>query len=182
MKQLLTIILTVTMTLVFTGLASASLIGQDVIVKYQDPFFEESFTVTVEQGNGDTVDLLKFMSETGVFTVDLEADSALVDFNKANNFGSATFAGLILEDLIDSNPEHILLGVTVDTSLTWWDDSRLKFGNDFAQFNWQGEMVESTDYFDAVFQFGPNPIPIPTSLLLFVTGIVGFALLRRKIT
>jgi hypothetical protein len=56
------------------------------------------------------------------------------------------------------------------------------FGDDYAGFNWQGLSVDGSTNFTAFFDFGPNPIPIPATLLLFVSGIAGFTLIRRKIT
>jgi hypothetical protein len=184
MKKILTIIFAITLSLGFTGAAQASLVGDDVLVEHRFPNME---TIFGPGGGWKTVDadspeaILAF----GVYEVDIGESGVHIDFLRNDNFIVARFHGLYLADLNDSNPENILLGVTVDTSLTWWDDSRLLFGDDFVTFNWAGidepNQIASTDYFDAVFQFGPNPIPIPTSLLLFVTGIVGFMLIRRKL-
>ncbi len=120
----------------------------------------------------------------GVYDVDVEEASVIVDFLKPNQFGNPgvfDYAGLVVSDL-DFEPGYILLGVDVDTNMAGWDESRLMFSDDFAGFNWQGLSVDGDTNFTAFFDFGPNPIPIPPTLLLFVSGIAGFTLIRRKIT
>lgn len=179
MKKLTYYILIFTFGLYLTGSAYASLIGDDVFVTYTDPFFSQTETVTVEEGSDDAVDLL-----FGVITVDMETDSVIIDFSRPNTFGSASFAGLIIDDLDydDNAQDFILLGVEVDTNMRSWSDNRILFDEDTVSFNWQGLFVDGTTNFTAIFQFGPNPIPIPTTLLLFVTGIVGFVLIKRRIS
>ncbi|MGD2271436.1 MAG: PEP-CTERM sorting domain-containing protein [Desulfobacterales bacterium] len=165
-----------------TGLAQASLIDDQVLVEHHFPFFS---TVDDDSGGGEvtvqdgTAEI--FGMHFGVYDVDIEEDSLTVNFLKTNQFGSSDFNGLVLGDLDDSEADYILLGVDVETNMTGWDDSRLLFGDDFAGFNWQGLTVDGSTDFTAFFEFGPNPIPIPATLLLFITGIVGFSLLRRKI-
>lgn len=177
MKRLIYYVLIFTLGFFLAGSAYASLIGDDVFVTYTDPSFSQTETIIVQEGSEDTVDLL-----FGVIAVDMEADSVIIDFSRTNTFGSASFAGLIIDDLnYDSNnQDFILLGVEVDTNMQSWADNRILFDEDTASFNWQGLFVDSTTNFTAIFQFGPNPIPIPNSVILFVTGIAGFVLIRRR--
>jgi hypothetical protein len=179
MKKLTYYILTFAFSLYLTGSAYSSLIEDEVFVTYKDPFFSQTETVTVKEGSEDAIDLL-----FGVMTVDMEADGVIIDFNRPNTFGSASFAGLIIDDLdYDNNDQdYILLGVEVDTNMRGWADNRILFDDDTVSFNWYGLFVDENTYFTVIFEFGPNPIPIPNSVLLFVTGIAGFALIRRRIS
>jgi hypothetical protein len=182
MKKTILYIITPMLLVGLSGWAQASLIDDQVLVEHHFPFFDSvdeasgGGEVTVQDGTTEI-----FGMHFGVYDVDIEESSLDVNFTKTNQFSSADFNALVLSDLDDSEPGYILLGVDVDTDMTGWDDSRLIFGDDFAGFNWQGLTVDDNTDFTAFFEFGPNPIPIPATLLLFVTGIVGFTLLRRKI-
>jgi hypothetical protein len=186
MKKFLTLIFAITLSLGFSSAVQASLVGDDVLVEHRFPDMNTPYEG--DPGGGWKIVDAESPEATlafGIYAVDIGESDVHIDFLDDDQFGTVAFHGLYLADLNDSNPENILLGVTVvDTSFTWWDDSRLLFGEDFVYFNWAGigdpNQVASTDYFDAVFQFGPNPIPIPTSLVLFVTGFVGLMLIRRK--
>lgn len=179
MKKITCYILTTIIALCLAGFSHASLIGDVVDIIYSDPSFTQAIQdVLVEENVVEAPNML-----FSTFNVDIEADSVIIDFNRINNFGSASFAGLIIDDLNDfDNSDFILLGVDVTTNLLGWEDNRLLFDEDTVSFNWQGLDTDANTSFTAIFQFGPNPIPIPTSALLFVTGIIGFALIRRKIT
>ena len=171
--------------LCLSGFAQASLIDDQVDVYHRSPFLtivDESSggdTVTVKAGSEDAVAL-----HFDVYWVDIEESGVSVDFLRTNQFGNPgvfDFTGLVISDL-DFEPGYLLLGADVDTNMKGWDDSRLMLGEDFVGFNWQGLTVDSDTNFTAFFEFGPSPIPIPPSLLLFVTGIAGFTFFRRKIT
>jgi hypothetical protein len=178
----------IVLTIVFgsTGFGQASLIDDQVSMYHGSPLFStpEStngiVTVTVEAGAKDDVTALHF----DVYTVDIEESSVIVDFLKLNQFGNPgvfDYSGLVINDL-DFEPGYILLGVDVDTNMKGWDDSRLIFGDDYVGFNWQGLMVDGGTNLTALLDFGPNPIPIPPTLLLFATGIACYSLFRRKLT
>jgi hypothetical protein len=185
MKKFTFQIITIAFVFCLTGFAQASLIDDLVDIEHHFPLFG---TVDVSSGGGQDI-LVTSGTEVqgmhfGVYDVNVEADSVIVDFLKENQFGDPgvfDYNGLVLSDL-DFEPDYILLGVDVDTNMAGWDESRLMFGDDFAGFNWQGLSVDGSTNFTAFFDFGPNPIPIPATLLLFVSGIAGFALIRRKIT
>lgn len=177
MKKIVKLLLTLGLTLGLTNLACASMVGDEVYVKYQDPFILESQTVIVQGGAQDAVDFL-----LGDITVNLEADSIIVDFNNPTSFANAFFAGLIIDDLNDSNLYYTLLDVNVVTDLTGWSDDRILFYDDIVMFNWAGLFADSDTNFIADLVFGQNPVPIPGTLLLFMTGIFGFALLRKNKT
>jgi hypothetical protein len=182
MKKTILYIITPMLVVGLTGLAQASLIDDHVLVEHHFPFFGN---VDTDSGGGEVTvwdDATEiFGMHFGVYDVDIEENGVTVDFLKTNRFGSFDFNGLVLSDLDDSEEGYILLGVDVETNMEGWDDYRLIFGDDFVGFNWEGLTVDSDTTFDVFFEFGPNPIPIPATLFLFVTGIAGFSLLRRKI-
>ena len=186
MKKITVKIIAIIFVFCLSGFAQASLIDDQVDVYHRFPFFsipDEASggdTVTVEAGTKDDIITLHY----GVYQVDIEESSVIVDFLKKNQFGDPglfDFAGLVLTDL-DFGPGYILLGVDVDTNMKGWDESRLTFGDDFVGFNWQGLSVDGDTNFTTLLDFGPIPMPIPPTLLLFATGIAGFVFFRRKIT
>ena len=185
MKNITIKIIAITFVFYLSGFAQASLIDDLVDVSHQSPLFSivdeasGGATVTVAEGADDLIAL-----HFDVYQVDIEESSVIVDFLKTNQFGNPgvfDYAGLVLNDL-DFEPGYILLGVDVDTNMKGWDESRLLFGDDFVGFNWQGLTVDSDTNLTAFLEFGPSPIPIPPTLLLFATGIAGFTYFRRKIT
>ena len=90
------------------------------------------------------------------------------------------FNGLVVSDLDDDGGNGwILLNAAVQTDVAGWDDSRIIIGNDYVGFNWSGLAFNTTTDFEATLEFGPNPIPIPTSLMLFITGLAGFAVAHK---
>jgi hypothetical protein len=185
MKKITINIIAITFVFCLSGFAQASLIDDQVDVYHRSPLLsilDEASggdTVTVETGANDAITL-----HYGVYLVDIEESSVIVDFLRTNQFGNPgvfDYAGLVLSDL-DFEPGYMLLGVDVDTNMAGWDESRLMFGEDFVGFNWQGLAVDDGTNFTALLDFGPSPIPLPPTLLLFATGIAGFTFFRRKIT
>jgi hypothetical protein len=184
MKKITFPIIAIAFLLCSTGLGQASLIGDLVDIEHHFPQFG-----TIDVGSGGGQDILVTSGievqgmHFGVYDVDVRDSSVDVDFVTLtqNTFGTSNYNGLVLSGL-DFEDGYILLGVDVDTNMSGWTDSRLTFGDDFAGFNWQGLTVDGTTNFTALFDFGPNPIPIPPTLLLFVSGLAGFTLIRRKIT
>lgn len=160
---------------------SASLIGDEVLYEYyRNSSFVSGSSQIVESGPGDAVTL-------GEFTLDMEADYLDVGISSFNIFPStALLWGLKIEGLNhQENPDWILLGVNIETSLAGWDDSRMSFYNDEEggnlELNFQGMRLPLGESLTAMFEFGPNPIPIPATAALFITGLVGFILVRQKI-
>jgi hypothetical protein len=193
MKKITLQIIAIAFVFCLTGLAQASLINDQsgVDIEHHFPTFG---TIDLGSGGGQGIQVTASGPDVppevegmhfGVYDVDVEANSVTIDFLRDNRFGDLDvfdWSGLVISDL-DFQPGYILLGVDVDTNMVGWDDeTRLMFGDDYAGFNWQGLAVNANTNFTAIFDFGPNPIPIPATLLLFVSGIAGFTLIRRKIT
>lgn len=179
MKKLVCVLGAVILLWAFTGVVDASLIGDTVYVEQIYPYLNleadayKSAAVEVAAGDGDVVTL-------GRYSVDIEEDFLTVDFNRNDNFGVFDFNGIVISDMNDSRDGYYLLDVEVITDVAGWDDSRVIFGDDFAAFNWSGLSFSSTSEFTAMLEFGPNPIPIPTTMVLFITGLLGIAVVRRK--
>ena len=191
MKKITRKLIAIVFVFCLSGFAQASLIDDQVIVQHRAPLFTivdaasggDTVTVadgTLEESTADDIIALHY----DVYKVDIEQSSVIVDFLKPNQFGNPgvfDYSGLVLSDL-DFASGYILLGVDVDTNMKGWDDSRLMFGDDYVGFNWQGLTVDNDTSLTAFLEFGPSPIPIPPTLLLFATGIVGFTFFRRKNT
>ena len=172
---------------VATG-AGASLIGDEVTIQYlENNVVLDEQTFIVEGGNND-------IQSTGFNTIKLniEADKVLIDFTGFNSFdtGFSTFFGIKILGLNDvDNPDWVLLGanVTENTmpSATQWfaeEESRLLIDpvNGDVGFVWHQMSYRPGQSFTAMLEFGPNPIPIPATMALFVTGLIGFIIIRRK--
>ena len=181
MKKLKFQILIIIFVSCLSSFAQASLINSQVDIEHNFPRFG---TVNTASGGGQDILVTTGIEvedmHFNVYDVDVREDSVFVDFLKADTFATSIYNGLVLSGL-DFEDGYILLGVDIDTNLTGWDDSRLTFGDDWAGFNWQGLGVDDSKNFTALFDFGPNPIPIPTTLLLFATGMAGFFFIRKKI-
>jgi hypothetical protein len=177
MKIITLPIIVIVFVFCLTGFVQASLIDDLVLVEHRFPDFNtpiEGESVTVQDG---TTEIFGMQFS---YDVNIEESSVIVDFTTTNQFTVRSYNGLVLSGL-DFQEGYILLGVDVNTNMVGWDASRLVFDDHLAGFNWQGLTVDGTTDFTALFDFGPNPIPIPPTLILFVSGIAGFTLIRRKI-
>lgn len=182
MKKLVSVMGTIVFLLAFSGMVNASLVDDTVYVEYYYPYLdfdaEPAKSATVDQvsiGADDLVDTL------GRYTVNIEGSSFVVEFTRTDFFTELDFNGLVIRDLNDDGGDnYILLGVEVEaTNVAGWDDTLLTFGDDFVALNWSGLAFEADSSFEAILEFGPNPIPIPTAIILFVTGLIGFSGWRK---
>ena len=168
--------------------AQASLIGDEVTVQYllNDRVFDQQ-TFIVEAGEGDTI-------RTGFNTISLniEAEGVYINFigNDTYSPSYSTFFGIKILGLDDvNNPDWILLGAdvtenTMTSSSLWYaeEDQRLLIDpiNGDVGFDWHQMSYRAGQNFTALLEFGPNPIPIPATMALFLTGLIGFILIKRK--
>ena len=172
---------------VVTG-AGASLVGDDVIVQWvQNDVVLQSDPVTIQEGTDDII-------TTGFnqVRVNIEADTVIIDFFGVNDLpqGFSTFFGIKILGLEDvDNPDWVLLDATVTnntmTSSAQWfaeEESRLLIDpvNGNVGFDWHQMSYRPGQNFTAMLEFGPSPIPIPATMALFVTGLIGFILIRNK--
>jgi hypothetical protein len=163
------------------GGASASLIGDEVYVDYivKDVFYESlSGSGTVDEGMESPEVEISFY-----YDVFFDSNSMRIDFTYRDRFEDTEgFSGIAIRDLNDTdNPDWIVLGVEVETEMAGWTDDRLVYDETghFVGFNWAGLETTAGESFTALFEFGPNPIPLPATMVLFVTGLVGFMAYRR---
>jgi len=180
-----TAVLLGTLSLVFgliTG-AAASLVGDDVLVQYLEAnSVSQRHDVTVTDDVTDTINTV-----FGFATLDMGASGVDIAFPFGADFSDGSwFSGIKISGLNDiANPDWIVLDVDVTTDMKGWADDRTDFGYDetgsWVSFAWQGLGWEQNQSFDAMFTFGPNPIPIPATMVLFVTGLVGFVVIRKKL-
>lgn len=162
--------------------ARASLLGSSFFLSHRFPTIDsavESYLVTVETGTGDS------QVFGSIYTADPEPYSLNIDFFNPFTFDNDPFNG----HYADFVPQPIT-GVTVDTNLTGWDDSRLTMGQDLTTswvgFNWAGLEAERGSYFYAAFDFPAQnhggAVPEPATMALFGLGAMGFGVIsfRRK--
>lgn len=190
---------------VLAGPFKPSLVGDTVLVSHDFPSFgtHVSGMVTpdgmsvvplpylVTAGTADQVYLLG-NSQEPLYIIDIEASSVLIDFRYLAHFSAADFNGLVVSDLdwLD-HPDARLVGVTIDTDIPGWTDSRLDYGDHFVSFNWQDLPIpynstfpEDTPYrFNAYLEVADPPETVPdagSSLLLFGIGLAGLGAWRKR--
>ncbi len=166
--------------------AGASLVKDQVTVQYweNDQLFQNTPFVI---GQSPAI-----ITGFGRIRLDIDAEGVKINFIGPNQFigGNTNFFGIKIVGLNDfDNPDWILLGAEVTentmTSTDLWyaeQDARLvldpKSGD--VAFDWNQMSFTGGQNFTAMLEFGPNPIPIPATMALFVTGLIGFILLTRK--
>lgn len=184
MKRYRCIAAALMLVLSLATVATASLIGDEIIFQYIRGSDVISPPGDVKRQVKSGMEDVAILEE---FQLNMEADRLLVDIVDFNIFSNSPFLeGFRVLGMNDTtNTDWILLGVDVETSLSGWNDSRVNFYQDSAgsnvEFNFQGMRLPVGESLSAVFEFGPNPIPIPATAALFITGIAGFFLIRRKI-
>jgi hypothetical protein len=163
--------------------SSAYFIEDDVTLEYwQFGAPRESQTVTIADGLDDAV-----LLETNSALLNVDADRLTIEMVRNNAFpASGLFWGFKVLGLENQeNPDWILLGVSIETNLPSWSEDRFEVTNDEnglnLAFDFEGMSLPLGRSLTAVFEFGPNPIPIPATAALFVTGLVGFAIVRKRI-
>lgn len=130
----------------------------------------ETHTVAVTAGNADATNLI------GVYTVNPEAESVLVDFF----YGAADWSNTAFNGLVLSNIDDEVLNVSVDTNLAGWDASRLFFDATTIRANWAGLSIDHASYFNLhLTQAEPVPEHGATACLL-VVAFAGLAWRHRR--
>ena len=160
-----------------SGDASATLIGDQVtLTHWAGPNPLNQSTFTVEQGDVD------LWLRANTYSANVEADSIYIDFLLNYSYGTYySFNGFEASDL-DYGPGYILSGVSIDTNMSGWNDSLLFFDDDSVSFNWTGQRITSDTYFDVTLTFTQTaPVPEPSTIVLFSSGLIGLVGLRRKL-
>lgn len=175
-----------TLSLVF-GLitpSAASLVGDKVLFEYIEAPIGviQSEDVWVDDPDTDPI-----QTAWDSASVDMGPSGLEIDFILGNTYATdSRFSGILISGMNDiANPDWILLDVDVTTDMAGWTNDRIDFGYDetgsWVSFAWQSLGWEQNQSFDAMFTFGPSPIPIPATVVLFVTGLVGFVIIRNKL-
>ena len=167
--------------------AGASLIGDEVTLQYwENDILEDEQTFTIDAGPDNIT------TGFGTIRLDMTANEVVINFIRPNSYapGNTSFFGIKLLGLDDvENPDWILLGAdvtqnTMTSSALWYaeEDERLMIDpiNGNISFDWNQMSYQTGQRFTAMLEFGPNPIPIPATMALFVTGLIGFILIRRR--
>jgi len=165
--------------------APAYFVGDDITFEYWDRgTLRESQSVIVEDSENESDNVTMLFDSV---QLDVDADRFTLQTLRNNAFSSSgLFWGYRVVGLENvEEPGWILLGVDIQTDLAGWSDDRFQMTSDEngmnLSFNLQGMSLPAGRSLSAVFEFGPNPIPIPATAALFVTGLVGFALIKRRI-
>lgn len=183
MKRRSIVAIALLLSLVVVPGAAAYFIGDDVTFEYwQYGAPRESQTVIIEDGLDDGV-----LLETNSAFLNMDADRFTLEMVRNNAFpASGLFWGFKVLGLENQeNPDWILLGVSIETNLPDWSEDRFEMTSDEnglnLAFDFEGMSLPQGRSLTAVFEFGPNPIPIPATAALFVTGLIGFAIVRKRI-
>ncbi len=166
--------------LAITGLAgvtNASLIGDEIRIDHYFPdlsTFNSGFSRTVTAGTADEVLLVS------AYSVNPEADRILINQPIDPGWSVATFNGLVVDGLNDSSG-GLLEGITVETDIANWSDSRLSFDTDTIWLNfYRGEGL-GPGFVNLILDFGRvESVPAPATLGLFGLGLAGLGYSRRK--
>jgi hypothetical protein len=155
--------------------ARATLIGDsiDITRYYPDSatVYQSYTSVIVAAGVGDAVTF------SGVLRVNPEADRVELRFLDSGYFTSASSNSVVISGINDT-----LLGVSVSTNLSGWDNSRISFDGHSVSSDFEGLSFTVDSFFDVFFeiQIDGNQVPdeAPTGVML-AAALAVLAGLRR---
>ena len=176
MKKILVLAIMGFSIIFLTGNAEALLLGDTITLSHNSPTLgsvapSDTADRLVVADDSDRWDLASLYS---VFPEDCGVE---VDFNWNATWVTYDFNGLSV-----SNIDAVIQSVAVDTNMVGWDSSRLSFSDHQMNFNWASLPFTTSTYFDATINncTGGGVVPEPATIALFVTGLLGTGLFRRK--
>jgi PEP-CTERM motif len=181
--------------LILSPNASATLIGDDVTIKY---FFPDLSTVIstdiVTVGAGTEITCIGIGNPSG-FDIcngnfgslgsrwDVDGSSVRVEFDTLAPFGSTAFNGVEFSDLDWVGSPDAIVGVNVSSNNAL-GSSNVTFGNDWVRINFSG-FSPSGGIGANFIQVGLTTqntvvVPEPATLAIFGLGLAGLGLMRRR--
>lgn len=175
--------------LVLPGWASATLIGDDVLI--------EQYTTSTGTLRDDWVTVSNGveLSCPGAFdlctanipggsegSIDIGASSILFNLGTiiGASFLSDIFNGYIFSSLDWTDGPGFISGVSLSTDIDGLDLSRIGFGSDYVAVNFESLLLDSDDTYFELFLDVTHAIPEPGSLGLLALSLVGFLAGRRS--
>lgn len=186
MHPLKSLFLALTLLLGLSGGARAALLlGQHVSVEY---FHPDLATIEPDAGGGLDLSNILVSNEVeiadliqGVASLDIRDQQLYVSFLFPGTFHATTFNGFRLSVL--SSGVDGFSSVTVDaiSSLVGFGSERIAFGADYLDINWQGLAFNAGDVLALNINRAPQAVPEPQSLALLGLGLIGLAVVRRRV-
>jgi hypothetical protein len=144
-------------------------------------YFPNNSTVFSNQGNQTVSPSAMFTFLTGIpnVTATVGASTISLSFDASGTFTVASFNGLTITDLTDSDIVGVLLG---STNVAGFDASRLSFTSNSVSLNLQGLQTTSQSSIIANVSFAGAAVPEPATWAMMLVGFagIGYTLRRRK--
>jgi hypothetical protein len=121
---------------------------------------------------------------SGLYSVDVGANTILIDFTGTSSWSPASFNGAVLRDTGANDVPNILGATLTSTNLVGFNASRVTFDAQAVYLNFQGLSFDPSRQILVTVDFegGAAAVPEPISLALFAPGlaVVGFLKRRKK--
>lgn len=179
---------------------NASLIDDVVFVRqgyddssgmvYRDELVPASFPIVavgpILEGNSDEVSINP--NYDTAISIDVDSSSfSLIFHDIATSWGPGyVFNGYVISDF-NYEPDWVISGFSLQNNLVNWDatsipfaEDRISFTNDMVFLDFTGLSFMATGDLSVQLSFSPSPVPLPPSLWLFVSGLIGIIGVSRK--
>lgn len=180
-------IILIVIALILSTSVNASLIGTEFLLEHRyGDRVDNSGIVIVEEGSNDVFDMYLGMNsgEPSGYMVDINSSSISIDFY-IGAFGGSTFSGgeiyngLYLSS-VDFNAHNFISSITFSQNNLSFNESRVILIDehsvvlDFSSLSWWNTSSLNIS-------FNTSPVPIPPTVWLFTSGLIGLiGMARRK--